>query len=70
MTTAPNRPSLPKTMRAVAVDRFGDAGTLRELPRPEVGPQEMLVRVRAPGVNPLDLKARDGERQPETSASR
>lgn len=31
-----------------------------ELPRPEPGPGELLVRVRAAGVNPLDYKIRDG----------
>jgi NADPH:quinone reductase-like Zn-dependent oxidoreductase len=33
---------------------------LVELPRPEPGPGELLVRVRAAGVNPLDHKIRDG----------
>ena len=31
-----------------------------ELPRPKPGPGELLVRVRAAGVNPLDYKIRDG----------
>ncbi len=60
MRSVPSRSSLPKTMHAFAIDRFGDAGALRDLPTPEVGPREMLVRVRAAGVNPLDLKIRDG----------
>ena len=33
---------------------------MMELPRPEPGPGELLVRVRAAGVNPLDYKIRDG----------
>jgi len=33
---------------------------MMELPRPEPGPGDLLVRVRAAGVNPLDYKIRDG----------
>ena len=47
-------------MRAFAIDRIGDVGSLRELPTPDIGPDEMLVRVRAAGVNPFDVKLRDG----------
>jgi NADPH:quinone reductase-like Zn-dependent oxidoreductase len=47
-------------MRAFAIDHSGDEGHLRDLPTPEPGPGEILVRVRAAGVNPLDWKIRDG----------
>jgi hypothetical protein len=40
--------------------RFGEPGTLRTLPMPEIGADEILVRVHAAGVNPLDEKIRDG----------
>lgn len=60
MTITSTPSGLPRVMRAFAIDRFGDAGAVRELPIPELGPEEMLVRVRAAGVNPLDLKIRDG----------
>ncbi|MFI6044595.1 NADP-dependent oxidoreductase [Nocardia sp. NPDC051321] len=45
------------TMRAIAQDCFGGPDVLRvvEVPRPEPGPAEVLVRVRAVGVNPTDL---------------
>lgn len=48
-------------MRAFAIDRFGSSGTLHELPTPipEVG--EVLVRVTAAGVNPIDWKVAEGE---------
>ncbi|GAA2750345.1 NADP-dependent oxidoreductase [Amnibacterium kyonggiense] len=50
------------TMRAAVLDRFGDAGALRVIdvarPVPVVG--ELLVRVVAAGVNPIDLKTRAG----------
>src|SRR6516164_6050880 len=53
---------LPETMRAFAIDRFGEPGSLRRLPVPEIGPEDVLVRVRAAGVNPIDLKIRDGQK--------
>jgi len=64
---ARNQSSLPKAMRAFATDRLGDPGRLRQLPVPEIGPDEMLARVRAAGVNPLDLKIRDGGKAALTS---
>jgi NADPH:quinone reductase-like Zn-dependent oxidoreductase len=49
-------------MRAVLQDEFGDASVLRlaEIQRPEPIPTEILVRVRAAGVNPVDWKIRSG----------
>src|SRR6476660_5678813 len=47
-------------MKALAVRRYSAAMEMMELPRPEPGPGELLVRVRAAGVNPLDFKIRDG----------
>ncbi|MCI4062011.1 NADP-dependent oxidoreductase [Micromonospora sp. R77] len=49
-------------MKAIAIDAYGPAETLtlRELPDPPVGPDTVLVRVRAAGVNPVDWKVRDG----------
>jgi NADPH:quinone reductase len=48
-------------MRAVVLDEFGAPFIHRDLPVPEPGPGEVLVRVAASGVNPLDLKIRAGE---------
>ena len=44
------------TMRAIRQEILGGPEVLREVnvPRPEPGPSEMLVRVRAAGVNPTD----------------
>lgn len=53
---------IPATMRAFAIDRFGEPGTLRELPTSDIGTDEVLVRVHAAGVNPLDLRIRDGSK--------
>ncbi|RRS02249.1 NADP-dependent oxidoreductase [Glycomyces terrestris] len=48
-------------MRAVIQDEFGGPEVLRlaEVERPEPGPTEVLVRVRAAGVNPTDWKSRE-----------
>ncbi len=47
-------------MKAVVADKYGDPGVLRlaELPDPEPGPGQYLVRVHAAGVNPVDWKLR------------
>jgi NADPH2:quinone reductase len=47
-------------MRAVVLEEFGADLVLREVPRPAPGPGEVLVRVAASGVNPLDTKIRAG----------
>ncbi|KUL36014.1 molecular chaperone GroES [Streptomyces sp. NRRL F-4489] len=47
-------------MRAVAVNAFGEEPQLMELPEPEPGPGEVLVRLAAAGLNPVDWKLADG----------
>lgn len=47
-------------MKAVVVTDFGARPELVELPVPEPGAGEILVRVRAAGVNPFDWKVTDG----------
>ena len=49
-------------MKAIALTEYGDADVLRmrDLPDPLVGPDQVLVRVRAAGVNPVDHKIRAG----------
>jgi len=47
-------------MRAFAVDGFGEAGSVRELPEPEPGDGEVRVRVAAASVNPVDAAAVQG----------
>jgi NADPH:quinone reductase-like Zn-dependent oxidoreductase len=51
-------------VRGVAYDRFGgeEVLTLRDdLPDPPVGPDAVLVRVHAAGVNPVDVVIREGD---------
>ncbi|MGY1593817.1 NADP-dependent oxidoreductase [Geodermatophilus sp. SYSU D00708] len=50
-------------MRGAAYDRFGGLDVLSvrdDLPDPPVGPDTVLVRVHAAGVNPVDLAIRQG----------
>ena len=49
-------------MKAFVVDRYGKgSGRLGEMPEPEVREGDVLVRVHAAGVNPLDAKIRNGD---------
>jgi NADPH:quinone reductase-like Zn-dependent oxidoreductase len=46
-------------MKAIVVEHRGDLGSLREFPQPSFASHEILVRVTAAGVNPMDWKVRD-----------
>lgn len=50
-------------MKAFIVERYGDAGGVRagNVPDPRAGDYDVLVRIHAASVNPLDLKTRDGD---------
>lgn len=47
------------TMRAFAIDAFSTPGSIHDLPPLSVKQGEVVVRVRAAGVNPTDWKLRD-----------
>src|ERR1700754_3431696 len=49
-------------MKAVALTEYGGPEVLsvRDLPEPLVGPDTVLIEVRAAGVNPVDWKIRQG----------
>ena len=47
-------------MRAFIVPRFGDVGAVGDRPKPEPGEGQLLVRVRAAGVNAMDPIIRGG----------
>ena len=50
------------TMKAVRIHNFGGPEVLRyeDAPRPKPAPNEVLIRVNAAGVNPVDWKIREG----------
>src|SRR5215207_3879532 len=50
-------------MKAAIIDRYGsnDLVRLAEVAVPTMGPTDLLVRVRAASVNPLDVKTRAGQ---------
>jgi NADPH:quinone reductase-like Zn-dependent oxidoreductase len=61
-------------MKAVQFDQYGPVDVLdvRDVPVPEPGPGEVLVRVKAAGINPGESKIREGalhERWPATFPS-
>ena len=64
-------PELPQTMKAMLLRRPRAAGTrpleLAELPLPQPGPGEVLLRVRACGVCHTDLHTVEGELPPHRS---
>ena len=47
-------------MRAQVLQRPNDPFTLTELPLPTLSAGQVLVRIKASGVNPLDTKIRAG----------
>ncbi|MER7738136.1 zinc-binding dehydrogenase [Streptomyces sp. NPDC096538] len=57
-------------MQVMELVRFGDTETAfatREIPRPDPGPGQVLVRVEATSVNPLDLQTRRGDYQDQVA---
>ena len=52
--------STPTTMRALMVEQAGAPFVSVTLPAPVAGPGQVLVRIAASGVNPLDTKIRAG----------
>ena len=50
-------------MRAAVIDEFGSESNLqiRDIPKPTIGPDQILVEVYATCVNPIDWKMREGQ---------
>ena len=51
---------MPPTMKAAVLPAYGEPLRVTSLPRPQPGAGQVLVRVHASGVNPLDTKIQAG----------
>ena len=49
-------------MKAAIINQFGDADELHieEIPKPEINESQILIKVAAIGINPVDTKVRAG----------
>jgi NADPH:quinone reductase-like Zn-dependent oxidoreductase len=56
-------------MHAFAVDDYGFPGTYRDVSKPRVLPNEALIRVRAAGVNPIDVSVLSGAMKDQSPAT-
>ena len=56
-------------MRAVTVSAYGAAPAVIDLPDPEPGPGQLLIKVGAAGVNPMDRSIAGGQWQAVMPAS-
>jgi NADPH:quinone reductase-like Zn-dependent oxidoreductase len=55
-------------MRAVIVNEYGGTPVIAEIPKPQPGPYQVLVKLRAAGVNPMDAQIA-GRAQPSDAAT-
>lgn len=53
-------------MRAFIIDRYGkkDGVRIAEMPEPKLREDDVLIQIHAAGVNPVDIKIRDGKLKP------
>ncbi len=54
--------AVPSLIKAVRIAQYGGSDQLKyeEIPLPEIGPDQVLAKVRYAGVNPIDWKIREG----------
>jgi NADPH:quinone reductase-like Zn-dependent oxidoreductase len=57
-------------MRAFAIEDFGQTGSFHQLPVPSIEADQVLVRVRAAGINPVDWKIAQSGRYKDRMATR
>ena len=62
---------MPSVMKAVRIGQYGGSEQLKyqEAPLPEIGPNQVLAKVRYASVNPIDWKIRDGSMKEALPAS-
>ena len=49
-------------MHAITVSEYGGSPSFTELPKPQPGPGQVLIAVRAAGMNPMDVTIANGGR--------
>ena len=54
---------MPDTHRAVVVAEPGAPGSLQDVPTPQPGASEVLVRLTAAAINPVDWKILDSPKK-------
>jgi NADPH:quinone reductase len=54
-------------MRAVIVNEYGGTPVVAEIPTPQPGPSQVLIKVRASGVNPMDRWLASGAQRSEAA---
>lgn len=47
-------------MRAITVDQYGAPPALTDVPDPHPGPGQVLIKIKAAGINPMDRFAANG----------
>ena len=52
---------------AVIVNEYGGTPVLAEIPTPQPGPSQVLIKVRAAGVNPMDRWLASGAQRSEAA---
>ena len=52
-------------MRAVTVSAYGASPVVMDLPTPAAGPGQVLIKLAAAGMNPMDVTLASGEWRPE-----
>jgi L-iditol 2-dehydrogenase len=60
--------TLPKTMRAAVIRAWNEVH-VEDVPAPQIGPNEVLCRVRACGICPTDLRIVSGAYHPHWPAT-
>ncbi|MFD1605438.1 zinc-dependent alcohol dehydrogenase family protein [Flavobacterium artemisiae] len=48
-------------MKALVLENFGEKYTLSDIKKPSIEKGEVLVKIKASGINPLDLKIKEGQ---------
>src|SRR5690349_19034519 len=54
-------------MRAVIVNEYGGTPVVAEIPTPQPGPSQILIKIRAAGINPMDSAFASGAQRSEAA---